>query len=446
MTDTVPAARRIGPLLATVLVAGNMIGSGVFLLPATLAVIGSSTIIGWIIASAGAMLLAGCFALLATLKPTPDGFVEYPAQGLHPFFGFANWFLYWLSCWVGSPAIALAVTGYLTFFFQVLSDPVIAVWTTIGVIWLMTLANVIGARTVARLGGLTLVIGLAPIAVATVLGLLAFDPAVFAAGWNVTGKPLTQAVGGSLAPIFWAFLGLESATVAAAVVRDPERNVARAALGGVGLAAVVYMAASVALMGAIPVAVLAKSPAPFADAIQILAGSTVASVIAVCALLKAAGTMGGWLLLIAEAARSGAAAGFMPRVLSSRDPARTPVRDLLLAAGMMSVVIASSMSPTLGKQFGVLINIAVNLSMVAYALCALALIRFAGGIADRGKRLAARVMAVGGAAFAVWVVAASDATMLAPSLWAFAATVPLYGLVLLARRVSGTGKAVPRDS
>src|SRR3990167_5388474 len=237
MTDAVSAALCIGPLLATVLVAGNMIGSGVFLLPATLAAIGSSTLIGWVIASAGAMLLAGCFALLATLKPTPDGFVEYPARGLHPFFGFANWFLYWLSCWVGSPAIALAVTGYLTFFLPVLSDPVISVWTTIGVIWLMTLANLIGARTVARLGGLTLVIGLAPIAVATVLGLLAFDPQTFAAGWNVTGKPLTQAVGGSLAPIFWAFLGLESAPVAAAVVRDPRRNVARAALGGVGLAA-----------------------------------------------------------------------------------------------------------------------------------------------------------------------------------------------------------------
>ena len=435
MTDAPSAARRIGPLLATVLVAGNMIGSGVFLLPATLAAIGSSTIIGWVIASAGAMLLAGVFALLATLKPTPDGIVDYPSQGLSPFFGFANWLLYWLSCWVGSPAIALAVTGYLAFFFPVLSDPLISVWTTIGVIWLMTLANVIGARTVARLGGLTLVIGLAPVAVATVLGLLAFDSTTFAAGWNATGKPLAQAVGGSLAPIFWAFLGLESATIAAAVVRDPQRNVARAALGGVGLAALIYMAASVALMGAIPVAVLAKSTAPFADAIRILAGSTLASVIAVCALLKAAGTMGGWLLLTAETSRSGAAYGFLPRALTSPDPARTPVRNLLLSAGLISLVIASSMSPTLGKQFGVLINIAVNLSMAMYALCALALVSFARQIADPGKRLAARAMALGGAAFAVWVVAASDPGMLAPSLWAFAATVPMYGLVLLARRL-----------
>ena len=152
---------------ATLLVAGNMIGSGVFLLPATLAAIGSSTLIGWVIASAGAMLLAGVFALLATLKPTPDGIVDYP-NALHPFLGFANWLLYWLACWVGSPAVALAVTGYLTYFFPVLKDPIASMWTTIAVIWLTTIANIIGAKTVARLGGLTLLIGLAPIAVATV--------------------------------------------------------------------------------------------------------------------------------------------------------------------------------------------------------------------------------------------------------------------------------------
>jgi arginine:agmatine antiporter len=435
MTETASAARRIGPLLATMLVAGNMIGSGVFLLPATLAAIGSSTIIGWIIASAGAMLLAGVFALLAILKPTPDGLVDYPAQGLHPFFGFANWLLYWLANWAGVPAIALAITGYLSFFIPVLKEPLAGVWTTIGFIWLMTLANVVGAKTVARLGGMTLLIGLAPIVVATVLGLLAFDADTFAAGWNVTGKPLPQTVGASLAPIFWAFLGLESASMAAAVVRDPERNVPRAALGGVVLAAVVYMGASVALMGAIPAATLAQSSAPFADAIATLAGPTAAAIIAVCAMLKAAGTLGGWILVTAEATRSGAAAGFLPRSLSSGDPARAPVRDLLVTGLLMSVVIASSMSPTLGKQFGVLINIAVNLSMAMYALCALALVSFARQIADPGKRLAARAMAVGGAAFSVWVVAASDPTMLAPSLWAFAATVPLYGLVVLGRRL-----------
>ena len=167
--------RGVGPLAATVLVAGNMIGSGVFMLPASLAATGSSTIIAWIISSAGALALAGVFAALATIRPTQDAIVDYPARGLHPFFGFANWWLYLLACWIGVPAVALAATGYLAYFLPVLAQPLAGAWTTIALIWLLTVANIFGAKLVTRLGGLTLLIGLAPIVVATVLGIAAFD-------------------------------------------------------------------------------------------------------------------------------------------------------------------------------------------------------------------------------------------------------------------------------
>lgn len=426
--------RGVGPLAATVLVAGNMIGSGVFMLPASLAATGSSTIISWLITSAGALALAGVFAALATLRPTPDAIVDYPARGLHPFFGFANWWLYLLACWIGVPAVALAATGYLAYFVPALAQPVAAAWTTIAIIWLLTVANIFGAKLVTRLGGLTLVIGLAPIVVATVLGLLAFDGDIFEAGWNVSGKPLTVAVGQSLAPVFWAFLGIESASFAAAVVRDPEKNVARASLGGVALAAVIYIAASVALLGSIPTETLAKSTAPFADAIRILWGPAAASVIAICALLKTLGTVGGWMLVTAEGSRSGAAAGYLPKILSQGDATRAPVRDLVLAAALMSGVLLASVSPTLGKQFGVLINVTVNFSMVTYALCSLALIGIAKDVGDSGKRWLLRGLGLAGAAFSIAVLLLSDPGMLPPTLWVIAATVPLYGVVLLARR------------
>lgn len=427
--------RGVGPLAATVLVAGNMIGSGVFMLPASLAATGSSTIISWLITSAGAMALAGVFAALATIRPTPDAIVDYPAKGLHPFFGFANWWLYLLANWIGVPAVALAATGYLAYFFPALAQPVAGAWTTIALVWLLAVANIFGARLVTRLGGLTLLIGLAPIVIATVLGLLAFDSDLFAAGWNVSGKPLSVAVGQSLAPIFWAFLGIESASFAAAVVRDPEKNVARASLGGVILAAVIYIGASVALLGSIPTGTLARSTAPFADAIRFLWGPAAAGVIAICALLKTLGTVGGWMLVTAEASRSGAAAGYLPRILSQGDATRAPVRDLILAATLMSAALLASVSPTLGKQFGVLINVTVNFSMVAYALCSLALIRIAQDVGDGGKRWLLRLLGLGGAAFSVTVIALSDPGMLPPTLWVIAATVPMYGLVLLARRV-----------
>jgi len=417
-----------------VLVAGNMIGSGVFMLPASLAATGSLTLISWLITASGAMALAGVFAALATIRPTQDAIVDYPATGLHPFFGFANWWLYLLSCWIGVPAVALAATGYLAYFLPALAQPLNGAWTTIAIVWLLTVANIFGAKLVTRLGGLTLLVGLAPIVVATGLGLLAFDGDVFTAGWNVSGKPLNVAIGQSLAPVFWAFLGVESASFAAAVVRHPERNVARASLGGVALAAAVYIIASVALLGSIPNETLAKSTAPFADAIRILWGPAAAGVIAVCALLKTLGTVGGWMLVTAEGSRSGASAGYLPRFLSHGDAARAPVRDLLLAAILMSGVLLASVSPTLGKQFGVLINVTVNFSMVTYALCSLALIRIAGAVDDAGRRLLLRLLGLGGATFSIAVLLLSDPAMLPPTLWVIAATVPLYGLVLLARR------------
>jgi arginine:agmatine antiporter len=197
---------------------------------------------------------------------------------------------------------------------------------------------------------------------------------------------------------------------------------------------VIYIAASVALLGSIPTDILANSTAPFADAIRILWGPAAASVIAVCALLKTLGTVGGWMLVTAEVSRSGAAAGYLPNLLSQGDAPRAPVRDLLLAAILMSGVLLASVSPTLGKQFGVLINITVNFSMMAYALCSLALVRIAQAVEDGARRWMLRLLGLGAAAFSVAVIALSDPSMLPPTLWVIAATVPLYGLVLLARR------------
>src|SRR6202167_3783222 len=63
--------RKIGPVLATALVASNMIGSGIFLLPATLARVGSLTVVGWAIGTVGALLIATILAKLSQVAPQP---------------------------------------------------------------------------------------------------------------------------------------------------------------------------------------------------------------------------------------------------------------------------------------------------------------------------------------------------------------------------------------
>ena len=426
--------RRLGLMGAVVLVAGNMIGSGVYLLPATLGTVGSISLISWLIASGGALMLALVFGILGVLRPKGDGVVAYAGEALHPALGHLSWFAYWLNLWIGTTAIAVAAVGYLAFFFPILKSPTPALMATLAALWLFSLANLIGPRLVARIGGATLVLGLAPILLATGVGFIAFDSHIFQASWNVSGRPDGAAMSAAVTPVFWAFLGLESANIAAQVIDNPRRNLPIATVGGVLAAAILYIAASVAVMGLLPAHELAGSTAPFADAIRGVAGPVAAGLVAFCAFSKASGTLGGWILLTAETGRAGVAAGFLPRFASSSTTGGRPTRDVLVAAGLMTFATLASVSPTLGGQFAILINVSVMLSMILYLLCAASLVRLAREIEDLRFRLAARAAALLGVGFCVWVMATADETLRLPTLIAILASLALYLLSGLARR------------
>ena len=417
-----------------------MMGSGLYLLPASLAAFGSSSIIGWGIAAVGAALLAVVFATLAILRPTVDGVVAYAGEGLHPMFGFMSWLAYWLSCWFGNVAIALAVVGYLAFFVPAVAAPPWIFIATLAVIWLLAAANLFGARLVGRLGSLGLAVGLLPVALAVGLGLTAFHASTFMASWNPGGRPLTQTIPPAVVLIFWAFVGLESANIAAAVVENPRRNLPIAALAGTTIAAVIYAAVTIALMGSIPAEILARSTAPFADAVARLTGPAAGAFVAACAMAKAAATLGGSTLVMAETGRSGAAAGYLPRMFSTVDPSNVPTRDVLLVAVITSAVAAATLSPTLGKQFDALINASVVLTLAVYALCAASLWGFARAIDSATRRRAVRAAAVIALIFCTWVMASSGMTTILLSS-AILAAAPLLWLVMrMARRRSGVAQ------
>jgi len=399
----------MGPALAALLVAGNMIGSGLYLLPASLADVGSSSLLAWIIAAGGALAIAGVFAILGRLRPDADGVLDYPRLALHQATGPVAWAAYWVSGWAGNVAIALAALGYLASLF-----PVLGGMTLVGllvIMWLFVGLNMLGARGVAGFGGVSLVLGLIPVLAATVLGLLHFNPELFTAAWNPSARPLTQTLPPTVVLVFWAFLGLESANAVAAKVRDPARDLPRAALLGVGLAALVYILACVAVQGVLTPAELKASSAPFADVVTRLAGPIAGAVIAGCAAVKAMGTLGGWILVTAETGRAGAAAGYLPKFLSESDPEVTPRRGLILTGVLMTLTAFVTISPALSAQFNFIIGLSVAMFMLVYGLAALALIREARAIASPGKRLAARAIAVLALVFSAWIVVVWTGTL-----------------------------------
>jgi arginine:agmatine antiporter len=417
--------RKIGPVLATMLVANNMIGSGIFLLPATLAAVGSITIIGWMLATVGALVSAAVLAKLGQIAPEAGGPIAYAGEALGDYMGFQATVLYWICAWVGNIAISLAAIGYLATFFPALSVPTNSAIAAAGAIWLVTLVNIFGPRFACQVESVTLVAGLVPILLVGTAGWFWFDGQIFAQSWNISGKPVYQAIPGSLVLVYWAFVGLESASIGTAIVENPSRNVPLATFAGVLLAGMVYIASCTVVMGLIPASLLAKSTAPFADAVRIMIGPVAGALVALMASLKATGTLCGWVLLTAQVGKAGAERGVFPRIFGRLDRHGIPVLNLLIMAVIMTIVVFMTMSPTLGQQFSKLIEVSTVLCLMIYVYSCVAIFHY-GNAAPFPGLARYRGIALIAMLFSLAVILLSGTQMLALTAMIVLATFVVY--------------------
>lgn len=412
--------QRIGLFRATMLVAGNMIGSGVFLMPASMAPQGGISLLGWLVAVPCALLLAVVFARLATRRPMAGGPYAWARWGLGDYSGFSCNALYWLGNVVGNIAIAVSVVGYASVFIAAIIGAKATAVATIVVIWAAIVANMVGPRLVASIEAATTLVGLLPIVLIAVLGWLWLDPALFASNWNPNNVSPMAAVPGALTIMFWAFTGVESAAVATAVVDNPTRNVARATLLGVALAAVVYVGSTSVVFGLVPATTLAESHAPFEAAVTVAVGAAPALVVAFCAMLKAAGALGGWTLLTAESARAAAEDGLFNRLFARVDRRGVPLLGLVVVGVLMTAMELVALSPTLGGLFGRLVSMSTLLIIPAYLFSGIAL---ALDVEERG---AMRLVGLLAAIACILVAAAAETSDALIALILVLATAPLF--------------------
>jgi len=363
-------ARKIGLFPATMLVAGNMIGAGIFMMPTIMASIGGIATLGWLVTVPGAFIMGYLFARLGQIRPKAGGPYAYARESLGDFGGFQCNLLYWFSNVIANIAIAVSITGYLTVFVPALRNPYLGACSTVLMIWLSAVLNMIGPRLVTRFETLTTLLGVGPIALVGIGGWFFFDPQLFRSGWNTAGIGEVHAISSAVSIMFWAFMGVESASVAAGVVENPERNVARATLLGVLIAAAVYVLSTTAIMGIIPNNELRHSSAPFADAAMRAIGPVGAVLITVCAIMKASGCLGGWTLINAETALATARDGLFPALFAHTDSRGVPVRGLAIVAAFMTVIVFFTLSPTAGEAFMVLADISVLLVLTPYIFAA----------------------------------------------------------------------------
>lgn len=393
------ARRPLGLWMLIALVIGNIIGSGVFVLPAALAPYGAASLLGWPISLGGALMLALVYAWLAQIIPNHGGAYAYARRAFGDRVAFIVAWSYWVCVWSANAAIAVAFAGSLGAVWPAaISTPWHGASCALGALWICTLISLAGVREAGRTAIVTTSLKLVPLIVFGVLGLgwvhaSAFHP------FNPSGVPLIGVASSVAALTLWAFLGLETATVPTGVVRDPQRNVPRATVIGMLIAGLATMLACTVVIGMLPPHVLQASAAPMADAARRVWGDAAGIGIGAVATVSCFGALNGWVLLQAQTTLAPAQDGLFPKPFARLDKRGTPWVGLVVSSLLASTLIVSNYSRTLVALFTFTILLSTAATLLPYLITVLAWWRI-----DQSAGAWRRLVALGALAFSVWAL------------------------------------------
>ena len=429
-------ARKLGLLMSIALVVGNMIGSGIFLLPSSLAPYGLNSVVAWLLSAAGAIALAVVLSRLSRAFPEGGGPYAYTHAAFGPLAAFLVAWGYWINVWVGNAAIATGAVSYLVPFApRIGADPHVSAAVVVAILWILTAVNCVGVRAAGWVQGVTTVLKVLPLLAIAAVGV--FRVRLDSLAGNAAVPFSLSAVTASATLTLFALLGLESATIPDGKVANPERTIPRATMIGTILTAFIYVASCTTVLVLLPTARLAASHAPFADVAGMFWGGTGAALVALAAAISGFGALNGWILLQGEVPYVMAKDGVFPKVFARTSRRDTPVVALVFGSVLVTLLVFLNAGGTTVHVFTFMVLLATSACLVMYLVCSLALLKlqWQGRLGD-ARRGTAGLAAVGLIAtlYSLWAIAGAGTEA---SLWGlalFAAGGPVY--LAMRRRAS----------
>ncbi|GGL00865.1 transporter [Planomonospora parontospora] len=408
---------RLGLPQATALVVGNIVGTGIFLLPASLAAFGTVSILAFGIVTLGALALAVVFGRLGRRIPASGGPYAYAREGFGEFPGFLNAWSFWITAWAGNAGIAFAWVGYVVYFADAafgLDWSSVPAQVVIGLtgLWIPALINLAGVTKMGLFQLVTTILKFAPLIFVAIIGLF-FVQADNFGPFNATDGSWIGALSVAAALVLFAYSGVESASIAAEKVSDPERNIGRASVYGTLACAVLYMLGTIAVFGTVPHDKLVDSTAPFADAINAMfGGSAWGVVMAAFAIISGIGALNGWTLLVAEMPMAAARDGLFPKMFTRMRGGNVPWAGIVIGTALTSITFVLAFAAE--NAFNTILLLAAFTTVVPYLFSAAAQLFWLA----TGERQTARkglawnmTLAVVALLFSFWMIfgAGSDA-------------------------------------
>ena len=366
-------SNKIGVVQLTILTMVNMMGSGIIMLPTKLAEIGTISIVSWLVTAVGSTALAYAFAQCGMFSKKSGGMGGYAEYSFGKAGNFMANYTYGVSLVIANTAIAISAVGYGSEFLGATLSPLsIALWT-IFTLWLATILNFGGARITGNISSFTIWGVIIPVVGISIIGWKWFDGTMYVNSWNPHNVPTFEAIGVSISMTLWAFLGLESACANSDAVENPEKNVPIAVLGGTLGAAVIYIVSTNVIAGIVPNLELANSTAPFGLAFAHMFDETIGKVIMGLMVMSCFGSLLGWQFTIAQVFKSSAEEGYFPAFFKKVTSKDAPIVGMVTITSLQTLLSLMTISPSLNKQFNVLVDLAVVTNVIPYLLSMAAL-------------------------------------------------------------------------
>lgn len=355
---------KLNLFTATCLVAGNMMGAGVLMLPATLAKYGAYSFVGWIITSIGALCLALVFAKLSYWVPASGGPYTFAMHVFGRFVGFQMAWSYWIFTWVSNVALVVSGLAYMSIFIpEMASNPIIPMTIGLSAIGLFTYINTLDLKTFSFIQNIITIFKVLPLFLFCVIGLYNFNLDVFSIQSEFS---FSESVLQSIAITLWAFIGLESATIPSDNVENPRKTVQIATILGVSGATAIYILSSYALLNIIPINMLSMSPAPYVTATRLLFGDWASCVMALIGVCSIAGTLHGWTLILAQVSMSAAKSGLFPKIFTKKNSNGVPSKGLYIGGALMGGFFLLSYCKSFTNQFDIIVEFSCFAILIPY--------------------------------------------------------------------------------
>lgn len=399
---------KVGLWPMVALVTGNLVGSGVYLLPAILAPFGIISLWGWGATSCGAIMLALVFAQLSARITKTGGPYLYAREAFGDTVGYYVAWGYWVLSWISNPTLAIAAVGYLSLILGGIS-PLMTFLLELAFIAGFTMFNLFGMKATGRFELIITILKVIPLLLLPLIGIFFMNPDYFNATL-ASDFSFGEALNSVAFITLWAFVGLETGTVPAGQVQDPKKTVPRATIIGTVIAAAIYILGTVAIMGVLPPEQLVNSKAPYADAASAIFGGNWAMPVAIAAIVTCMGTLNGWTLIVGRIPYGAAQDGLFPEVFKKTTSHGTPYVGVLVSALCTLPLLLMSLNSTLLEQFQFIVDVAVTLILVVYAVSVLAYFKIL--YMQKDYHIGHILLGLGALIFAGWALWAASFKMI----------------------------------